>query len=339
MLENGITKEHSQIIYGIAILFMIYYHLFAFPERVPECLKIVNYLGSNLTLIIAQFGHICISLYAFMSGYGMTRKVEIKQVCSTYDIYCLCLQQIKNFYLKFLPVFFVFVTYGIISKRYEFKFIDYILSIVGYYSVYNKEWWYVKQYIAMQLLFPLIYKFWKRVNRCFSKNIRLLIYVIFLVTSSAIVSIMDPFSGYTTFIVCVLEFTAGCIIAMNKIYERVKINNNVIPVLGIMVVFILRTYFLYYGTYDYILAPIFIYCVCRISQNQFVRKYFDKTIRLCGKYSIYMWLTHTFYIYYYFQDFFFFLNISTIIYIETIVICIITAKCFDYFYVKHICNR
>lgn len=27
------TKRHSQMLYGIAIMLMLYHHLFAFPER------------------------------------------------------------------------------------------------------------------------------------------------------------------------------------------------------------------------------------------------------------------------------------------------------------------
>lgn len=32
-MEEGLTKEHSKILYGLAIIMMLYHHLFCIPSR------------------------------------------------------------------------------------------------------------------------------------------------------------------------------------------------------------------------------------------------------------------------------------------------------------------
>lgn len=65
------TKEHTQIAKGIAILFMVYHHLFVIPERLNnEYINLLDINGVNFQSIIANFCKICVCIYIFLSGYG-----------------------------------------------------------------------------------------------------------------------------------------------------------------------------------------------------------------------------------------------------------------------------
>lgn len=66
-------KSDSTFLQGIAILLMVLLHLFAFPERAPEYVSVVNLIDKQGQLLttIATFGHICVSIFVFVSGYGM----------------------------------------------------------------------------------------------------------------------------------------------------------------------------------------------------------------------------------------------------------------------------
>ncbi len=84
-MKHGLKKEDSLLIYGIAILFMIYHHLFVWGG------------GSHFSILDTIFGEmteqrlawlfrLCIPLYAFISGYGICTiisKRDYSKRCST----------------------------------------------------------------------------------------------------------------------------------------------------------------------------------------------------------------------------------------------------------------
>ena len=63
-----LTREESQEIKGIAILLMLFHHLFAFSDRIPNGLHY-----SNFTVTLAKFGNVCVPIFLFISGYGLAK--------------------------------------------------------------------------------------------------------------------------------------------------------------------------------------------------------------------------------------------------------------------------
>lgn len=74
-----LTKQNTLEIKGVAILCMIFYHLFGFAERLP-IENIQSWIGSPVTKAF----QICVPIYLFMSGYGLQciaiKKKEIKLI-------------------------------------------------------------------------------------------------------------------------------------------------------------------------------------------------------------------------------------------------------------------
>ena len=70
--QYGFTKEHTKIAKGIAILFMVYHHLFVIPERLNNnYISVINLLGYNFQSILANFAKICVCIFVFCSGIGL----------------------------------------------------------------------------------------------------------------------------------------------------------------------------------------------------------------------------------------------------------------------------
>lgn len=91
--------------------------------------------------------------------------------------------------------------------------------------------------------------------------------------------------------------------------------------------------------YDVIFLPIICTCIamCKKTNNVY------RVIVFLGKYSMYMWLTHTFYIYYYFQNTIFAFKYASLIYAVTIFLSLTTAilieRLFDSKIIKLVYNR
>ena len=75
----------------------------------------------------------------------------------------------------------------------------------------------------------------------------------------------------------------------------------------------------------FIVIP-FVFCTLRLLENSYI----DKILIWVGKYSTYAWLTHTFFCYYYFQNIIVLTKLSILMFIETVVLSIITGIVLTY---------
>ena len=93
-MSNSIEKQISKGIQIIAILMMVFHHTFGFPERY---LSGISYIGLTIGSIcverfIESMCKICVSLFAFGTGYALahknlTLKYIWKKICSLLAIY------------------------------------------------------------------------------------------------------------------------------------------------------------------------------------------------------------------------------------------------------------
>lgn len=93
-MSNSIEKQISKGIQIIAILMMVFHHTFGFPERY---LSGISYIGLTIgSICVEQFigsmCKICVSLFAFGTGYALahknlTLKYIWKKICSLLTIY------------------------------------------------------------------------------------------------------------------------------------------------------------------------------------------------------------------------------------------------------------
>lgn len=141
-----LSKNDSQKIKGLAILCMIFYHLFAFPERIPEK-AVLPWMGTD---IIKSFS-ICVPIYLFMAGYGLQCTI-MKKGTSISD----CFNRVIKLYINYWWVAIPFIIIGTcIHYYYPNNPRVLILNIIGMQSTYNGEWWFYSLYIELLIIFYL----------------------------------------------------------------------------------------------------------------------------------------------------------------------------------------
>lgn len=331
MNNSFITKEKSQVIYGMAAILMVIHHLFGFPERIHyECKLVFDNNLINLETMITYFGRICISIYSFISGYGLVKKVMNMQNYKIKSMYKMIFEQLFKFYLHVWIVFIAFIPYGIYKSIFEFDLRTFILNLLGVIASYNLEWWYIKQYVLMLLVFPIAYKLLHFLNKKLDKiNI---IYIVFIgfITVGIYTNYLGEFWSYF------MSFAIGMLFSYHEVFQLFDIRKykKVYPICILFVVFFIRTLFLGSGKYDYLLVPCFIYSICKIIDFEIFSKMGMKILNICGKYSIYIWLTHTFFAYYYFQQIIYSVKYSIFVYIWMLIICLITGFLLNIIYEK-----
>lgn len=71
MNRSLFTRKHTNIVKGLAILLMLFYHLFETEELITS--TNVNYspIPTDTFLMMSGFGNICVAIFAMLSGYGI----------------------------------------------------------------------------------------------------------------------------------------------------------------------------------------------------------------------------------------------------------------------------
>lgn len=132
---------------------MLIHHLFPFADRIPQSSEIIWLFGNNnFETTLGWWGKYCVTLFLFISGYGYSlSRVRPKRYY---------LNKIMKVYQTTLIIFIIYIPLDIyfnvdrVTSALDLKNISF--NLIGYYSNYNGEWWFLLPYIMMVALTPLM---------------------------------------------------------------------------------------------------------------------------------------------------------------------------------------
>lgn len=141
--ETVLSKDYSNMVKGIAVLMMIMHHIWGFPEKIPGLLL------SNIEVQIGSAAKICVSIFMFLSGYGLYytfyKKGEIR-----------VWRRVWSIYKRFWQVFFIFVPIGFLFLSKPFAIQEFLQNMFCLKFGYNHEWWFLGTYIEFLLVLSVM---------------------------------------------------------------------------------------------------------------------------------------------------------------------------------------
>lgn len=157
-----ITKQDSLFLKGLAICGMLMWHVF-------YCQNPQGIVYSQFVRYIGAIGDVCVSIFLFISGYGLTVGYSKTESHSIRFI----LKRLLKFYSNFWFVFLLIVLYGTFVMNQPIKteggslhrvwqYVKEFFAIRGQES-YNDSWWYFSLIITFYLIYPLLYWGMKKV--------------------------------------------------------------------------------------------------------------------------------------------------------------------------------
>lgn len=334
-----ITKKQSKMTQGMAVLMMLYFHLFT--ADFPNHISLLNLIYDGLEFRIACIGRICTALFAMVSGYGMTKSV-INSSASTIidDIrhqYQKVFIHLKGFYEIYWLVFAFFIPIRFWIVKDTFSIRVFVFNLIGLKYDYNPSWWYVHQYIVMMLLFPIVYQI---LFRFVFRNIKIAacclggLFVAFVVPVTRMLILRLYAVNSISYMVV---FCVAMIIAYFNLFEMV---DNIISTqianrkILASIVFLVACCFRVVATgkdliahqYDFILAPIFTFCLLYIFDSERC----EKVLLFFGKHSVYIWLVHAFFYLVCWKSIFEWMKYSVVMYFALLLISTATAMLLGY---------
>lgn len=341
-LNSSFDKEKSIIVKGFAILCMITYHVLGVNKYQPI-------LGNsfNIERFVGQFGHICVPIYLFLSGYAI-----YLVSCRSSFKYIDLIKRIGKLLLRYWLIFIIFIPLGfIVFDIYKFNINELLFNFTTIKISYNGDWWFLRLYIQLMIIFPIFKYFVSKNSIKKSIGISLIIYLLgfcmflfFKLNLSDITKTMI-YQDIQVIFVDQLIFTIGCIFAKYNIFNKIqnklkkyKFNKLIVYLLGLFGIFVFRSIMyvffediIKFGSpdwFDFIIVPIVITCV----YNIFSRGFLKKVMIILGENSDNMWLTHTFFYKLYFQNIIYSIKSSILILVLVILLSFISSKFINFIY-------
>jgi len=337
-----IDKEKNYQLKGVAILLMLFHHLFAFSDRIPFGNDVLA--GNNILRSIGFYSKICVSFYMFLGGYVLYKNYN--------NSFKTIIQSVKKLYIKYWKIFIIFVPIGLLlfnnqmqyaqdinmsNRFYNLGIIEIVLNFIGVISTINREWWFLQTFVFCLILGFVYLKIFNKKSNLILELI--FITIVFLLLRYLIPNILSQIDSEiikeqlgTLFKWNITLFLTGIVFAKYKIYEMFAryYKNTFVNIILLIVLLIIRK-IVSMDLLDIILVPfIMIEIVNIFSKSKTIKSIFE----YFGKNSTNMWLCHTFYCYYFyfFVKIVYFTNNPIVIYGTLLAITLLTSIIIDLFY-------
>ena len=96
-MTNGLKKEDSAALKGLAVLLLIFHHCYRLADRIERYQVDLCGLTTEQLVAIAECCKICVAIFAFVSGYGLmygSIRMDIRTSSFHYVrilVYCSCI--------------------------------------------------------------------------------------------------------------------------------------------------------------------------------------------------------------------------------------------------------
>ncbi len=327
-MTTKFTQKDTKAFKGIAVMLMLAHHLLTYPNRMPigyEIIPIGYISGYSIEYIIGYFGKICVSFFMFLGGYGVYKSISesdfiktslLKHIVKLYE-------SLWKIMIIFIPIGFLFFdnqdTYAAdesLCHHFDaFNPIELISNLTGWETSYNGEWWFFRAYICALLIGVVFIHLIKKHDNMYVDIVIVMIWQVLIMYVFPGIGGLSCFSGMATNIwyASLFEtseysplFLLGVVFAkydgLLKMMDVLKQFPGCIQIglsFCIQIIIVLARVFLGNEcSMDMIYVPLLIVCIMVVLERINIVK---EAFSFVGKYSTNMWLTHTFFCYYFYR--------------------------------------
>lgn len=305
-MGKGLNKEESAALKGVAILIMIAIHCLRSEVLMQKYGIVFRGITKEQMFGFVPYGKICVSLFAFVSGFGlMAAYSSRKQEASKWTAAHL-LKLLSGFWFISVTAYIVYFALGkghlLRWGKNAFQQILAILvdglgfsELLGTKSL-NGTWWYMSAAAVYILLVPLLAELMEKYGG--------------LVCMGLVIAVPRMlgvrYQGGNAVLTFLPTVTFGMVCCKYNILERcreLKITGNGLPddiikftALAVLILLGKRSFGLVststYMEYKFVVIPFFVILFC--VEFLFRIKWLRRFLGYLGKHSMNIWLTHTF---------------------------------------------
>ena len=317
-------KEKSTIIKGIAILMMLFYHLFGISELNEMCSPWIYINGRALVFYLSDACY-PVPFFLILSGYGLTYVYRKQQLKVRHQ-----LKRLLKLYIHYWIVLLIFVSFGhfIHPEVYPNDLPHIIGNITAIRCNYNGEVWFLFPYALLSLSSVFLIPFIDQLRTKLSVITAVIVYAALFVMAKYFAPYIPENIILNTiglqiyfYVILLFYFVLGIVLfRLLENTERIHKLNGKLCVALLITLVILKSMFkvtIADGIYAFLFIILFL--------NIHVPEWLQKIFKALGRRSMLMWMTHTFFCVYLFQDFIYGFKYPLIIFLVLVVVSYLTA--------------
>ncbi len=305
---------------GVAILLMIFLHLFNQSDNVEICRNILYIDGVPLVLILSRAAN-PVAFFLILGGYGLY-KVFLRGDKHRYS-------RILKLYIHYWTILLVFVGIGsfMYPTLYPGLFVKIVSNLTGYHTTYNGEMWFLLPYVVLSALAPWLFRLMMRFRAITVVLVTLLIHLVtsFCISRYGGAFLFSNLWAYTPLLVfhLLFNFSLGAMAARSCFFERVmRVSRkywyvSILSWGGVIVLVWISCVF----KYNFFYAFGIITCLIIAPMPKSVSTVLCKL----GDQSMNMWMIHSWFCYYLFHKFIYSFSYPLLIFVVTVIISYISS--------------
>lgn len=214
------TKQESQTLKGVAILLMLFLHLFNQLPYVEECHNLISIGGLPLVYILSRATN-PVAFFLILGGYGMYKVNEKSHDRHRWS-------RILKLFLHYWIILLIFLSIGhfLYPAKYPGSASALIANLTAFHTTYNGEMWFLFPYVILSLLAPWIFKQMSRFKAWQVIGVTLIIHLCtsFCISRYGAQYLYNNMWVYNPLLVLHLlfSFSLGAMAARTQFFEKLK---------------------------------------------------------------------------------------------------------------------
>lgn len=323
------TKQQSSILKGVAILMMLWYHLFQRDDMSQLCTSLITINEVPLAHIISRACY-PVTFFMILSGYGLSYLYQQGKLHAKDQF-----RRLLRLYIHYWVILLIFVSIGVFVNpdRYIIDPLHLAANITGLHCTYNGETWFLLPYAINCLLavwyMPTLFRIhtWRQAlplligyALCFGgMKVLMMKYGDALDNTTIKIFIFQIVYLITNF----FYFALG--VLLFRLYqhygETTFARKNIwIVAAALLILIAVKSCFkvtLLDGVYAFLFILLFLHLPLHHSISNALTK--------LGQHSMPMWMTHTFFAVYLFQDFIYSFRYPLLIFVALVTVCYLVS--------------
>lgn len=314
------TKQQSQMMKGVAILLMIFLHLFNQESNVALCHNLLFIDGTPLVSILSRASN-PVAFFLILGGYGLYKVYE-KGDRNRWT-------RLAKLMIHYWIILLIFVTIGhfVRPTAYPGTFSKILSNLTGYHTTYNGEMWFLLPYIILSACSKPLFELLKRFKTWTVIVATLIIHLCtsYCISRHGVSFLYLNYWIYDPLLVLHLlfNFCLGAMAARCNFFKRLSAiagripNINSVATVCIIILVLISCIF----KYNYFYAFGIICCLLLMK----IPGWLKTTLGKLGDQSMNMWMIHSWFCYYLFHDFIYSFSYPLLIFIVLTVISYICS--------------
>lgn len=313
------SKQESQELKGIAILFMLFLHLFNQEHEVALCSNSIYINGVALVHLMTRMAN-PVPFFVILSGYGLYASYSMGGVNRQWS-------RLFNLMSHYWLILVIFVTIGFFRfpNIYPGNWVNILENFTAFYTTYNAEHWFLFPYVLLTITSPWLFKICDKHKTWIILLVSYFLYLCscFLISRYGAAYLYIHMLAYhpILYLSLLFNFLLGAMAYKHQWLK--KLNNRYLSKMswGLLILLCVLRCCIDTGAFHNLYVFAFIWIWLQTPRATCTNTF----LAHLGKHSMNMWLIHSFFCYYLFHDWIYGFKYPILIFIVLVIVSYLSS--------------